>query len=91
MQASRPANLLADVRHVLPVTVCDVTFKGTLERIDDFNIALMDAGGDYRSFARKGNVPKVALRDPLKQHYDMLSKYSDADIHNLTAWLTTLK
>ena len=67
------------------------SFEGTLERVDDFNIALMDANGDYHSFARKGAAPKVELRDPLKQHYDMLSKYTDADIHNLTAWLTTLK
>lgn len=66
-------------------------FEGTLERIDDFNVALVDADGDYHSFARKGNVPKVELRDPLKPHYDMLSKYTDADIHNLTAWLITVK
>lgn len=67
------------------------TFEGMLERIDDFNVALKDANGDYHSFTRRGNIPKVELRDPLKQHYDMLSKYTDADIHNLTAWLVTLK
>ena len=67
------------------------SFQGTLERIDDFNVALTDAQGDYHSFARNGQVPKVVLSDPLKAHYDMLSKYTDADIHNLTAWLVTLK
>jgi cytochrome c oxidase cbb3-type subunit 3 len=65
--------------------------KGTLERIDDFTIALTDSGGDYHSFARKGEIPKVDLNDPLKAHYDMLPKYTDADMHNLTAYLVTLK
>ncbi len=67
------------------------SFEGTLERIDDFNVALTDANGDYRSFSRNGDVPKVERHDPIQQHYDMLSKYTDADIHNLTAYLVTLK
>lgn len=67
------------------------SFKGTLERIDDFNVSLTDAHGEYHSFARNGAVPKVELNDPLKAHYDMLPKYTDADMHNLTAYLVTLK
>jgi len=67
------------------------SFKGTLERIDDFNVALTDASGDYHSFSRKGEVPKIELDDPIKAHYDMLPKYTDADMHNLTAYLVTLK
>jgi cytochrome c oxidase cbb3-type subunit III len=31
------------------------------------------------------------LHDPLKAHYDMLMKYKDSDIHNLTAYLVTVK
>jgi cytochrome c oxidase cbb3-type subunit III len=31
------------------------------------------------------------MKDPLQAHTDMLMKYSDADIHNLTAYLVTLK
>jgi len=65
--------------------------QGPLERIDDFNIALTDANGDYRSFTRNGAIPKVELKDPLQAHYDLLSRYTDTDIHNLTAWLVTLK
>ena len=67
------------------------SFKGTLERIDDFSVSLTDANGDYHSFSRNGSVPKVGLNDPLKAHYDMLAKYTDADMHNLTAYLVTLK
>ncbi|HEX4277374.1 MAG TPA: c-type cytochrome [Bryobacteraceae bacterium] len=65
--------------------------KGTLERIDDFNVSLTDAEGNYHSFVRKGEIPRVGLKDPLQAHYDMLPKYTDAEIHNLTAWLVTLK
>lgn len=83
-------------RTIAPVTVTVTlasgkSVEGTLERIDDFTIALTDASGDYHSFSRNGDVPKVDLHDPLKHHYDMLSKYTDTDIHNLTAYLVTLK
>jgi cytochrome c oxidase cbb3-type subunit 3 len=67
------------------------SFKGTLERIDDFDVALTDGNGDYHSFSRKGQIPKVEINDPLKAHYDLLPKYKDADMHNLTAYLVTLK
>jgi len=33
----------------------------------------------------------VVIDDPLEAHFDLLPKYSDADIHNLTAYLVTLK
>ena len=83
-------------RTIAPVTVTVTLasgklFEGTLERIDDFTVSLTDAGGDYHSFSRNGNIPKVVLHDPIQQHIDMLSKYTDADIHNLTAYLVTLK
>lgn len=64
---------------------------GRLNRIDDFTVSLTDDNGDYRSFARNGDVPKLELHDPLKGHTEMLTKYTDADIHNLTAYLVTLK
>jgi cytochrome c oxidase cbb3-type subunit III len=67
------------------------TFDGRLERIDDFNVALTDAKGEYHSFTRKGDVPKVVRHDPLQAHFDLLPKYSDADMHNLTAYLVTLR
>jgi cytochrome c oxidase cbb3-type subunit III len=77
---------------IVTVTVAPgKTVKGTLERIDDFNVALTDAEGNYYSFVRKGEIPKVELKDPLQAHYDMLPRYTDADMHNLTAWLVTLK
>jgi cytochrome c oxidase cbb3-type subunit 3 len=67
------------------------TFSGTLDRIDDFNVSLRDASGEYHSFDRDGNLPKVEIHDPFKAHTELLRKYTDADIHNVTAWLVTLK
>ncbi|MGD1069886.1 MAG: c-type cytochrome [Bryobacteraceae bacterium] len=64
---------------------------GTLDRIDDFNVSLHDANGDYHSFNRDGATPKVEIHNPLKAHTDLLRKYTDADIHNVTAYLVTLK
>jgi mono/diheme cytochrome c family protein len=66
--------------------------EGTLNRLDDFMVSLKMADGTYRTFRTEGaNAPKVELRDPLKGHRDLLQTYSDEDIHNITAFLVTLK
>jgi cytochrome c oxidase cbb3-type subunit 3 len=65
--------------------------SGTLDRVDDFSVSLRDSSGDYHSFTREGAVPAVEVHDPLKAHTDLLAKYTDADIHNVTAYLVTLK
>ena len=67
------------------------TVSGPLDRIDDFNVSLHDASGAYRSFARNGDIPKLVVTDPAKVHTDMLHTYTDADIHDVTAYLVTLK
>ena len=65
--------------------------NGTLDHIDDFFISVTDEGGKQHTFAREDDVPKVELHDPMKGHTELLKRYSDADIHNLTAYLVTLK
>jgi mono/diheme cytochrome c family protein len=65
--------------------------SGVLDRVDDFSVSLRDSSGEYRSFTREGAVPKVEIHDPLKPHVDLLAKYTDPDIHNVTAYLVTLK
>ena len=67
------------------------SFSGVLDRVDDFIISLHDANGEYRSFSRDGDTPKVEITNPLKAHTDLLSKYTDPDIHNVTAYLVTIK
>ncbi len=66
-------------------------FSGILDRIDDFNVSFHDSQGVYHSYAREGALPKVEIDDPLKAHTDLLGKYTDPDIHNVTAYLVTLK
>ncbi len=65
--------------------------NGTLNRIDDFAISVTDQSGARRNFTREADVPKVELHDPMKGHTELLKQYTDADIHNLTAYLVTLK
>jgi len=65
--------------------------NGVLEKIDDFAVSLIDQNGDHHSFSRDGDLPKVELHDPMKGHTELLKQYTDADIHNLTAYLETLK
>jgi cytochrome c oxidase cbb3-type subunit III len=67
------------------------TFSGVLDRIDDFNVSLRDSAGEYRSFSRDGETPKIEINNPLKAHTDLVAKYTDADIHNVTAYLVTLR
>jgi hypothetical protein len=64
---------------------------GTLDHIDDFSVSLRDSTGDFHSFLREGDVPKVEVHDPLRSHTDLLRTYTDSDIHNVTAYLVSLK
>lgn len=76
-----------------PVTVTLASGKkisGELEYIDDFNVALRDSSGEYHSFERDPGV-KVEVKDPLAGHLALLKQYTDQDMHNLTAYLVTLK
>src|SRR6266403_440812 len=63
--------------------------KGPLAHADDFVIALSDASGWYRSFSR--DRVKVQLQDPLTAHRELLDRLTQADVHNLFAYLESLK
>ena len=65
--------------------------SGRLDRIDDFVVTLTTAEGLQRSFTRRGDQPKVDIRDPLEGHRKLLTVYTDKDIHDVTAYLVTLK
>jgi cytochrome c oxidase cbb3-type subunit 3 len=65
--------------------------EGQLVHIDDFIVTLRLPDGTSRSFRRNGDLPKVLVRDPLQAHKDLLPVYTDKDIHDVTAYLVTLK
>ena len=62
---------------------------GTIRRLDDFDVSIVDAAGAYRSWPRSRVTVEIA--DPLKAHRELLGRYSNADIHNVTTYLATLK
>ena len=63
---------------------------GTVTRLDDFTIDMTDASGASRSWSREGGL-RVEVEDRLVAHRQLLDKYTDGDIHDLTAYLVTLK
>ena len=67
------------------------TFTGLPVQITDFVIVIQPPTGPIKSFLRQGDWPKVVQHNPLQAHVDLLGKYTDADIHNLAAYLVSLK
>ncbi len=65
------------------------TFTGTLSYLDEFTVALTDASGLYRSW-RIRDV-QYQVDEPVKAHVGLFEKYTDADVHNLMAYLQTLR
>lgn len=85
-----PAGGRGGARQKVTVTLPDgKTITGSVRRMDDFDISITDASGAYRSWPR--DRVKVELEDRLAAHRKLLEKYTDADMHNLTAYLVTLK
>jgi cytochrome c oxidase cbb3-type subunit III len=62
---------------------------GTLVSRDEFTIQIKDASGVTRSWAV--NEVKFSIDDPVSAHFDLLRKYSDDDMHNVYAYLQTLR
>jgi cytochrome c oxidase cbb3-type subunit 3 len=64
--------------------------EGRVAHRDEFSIAITGPDGWYHSW-RAGEVKSVEIHDPLMAHKALMSKYTDKDIHNLFAYLVTLK
>jgi cytochrome c oxidase cbb3-type subunit III len=62
---------------------------GKLLHLDAFYVAILSEDGWYRSWPLQD--VKVQVKDPLTGHLDLLHKYTDKDIHNVFAYLETLK
>jgi cytochrome c oxidase cbb3-type subunit 3 len=65
--------------------------SGNLVRIDDFLVTLRTKDGSERTYPRNGSIPHVVVHDPLQKHREMLPTYTDENIHDVTAYLVTLK
>lgn len=65
------------------------TLTGELTYRDEFSIGMTDQEGWYHSWPV--SAIKYKVDDPVQAHAELLGKYSDEDIHNLMAYLQTLK
>ena len=96
--ATRHVGLELEMRMLYPehakakvtvTTASGETFSGTLAYKDEFNIGMTDAVGWYRSWPVRDVQYKIDA--PADAHVEQFEKYTDADIHNLMAYLQTLK
>jgi cytochrome c oxidase cbb3-type subunit III len=65
------------------------TVTGTVAYRDEFSIAITDPSGYYRSW--QTSKVKVKIDNPLDAHIAQLAKYTNDDLHNVLAYLQTLK
>ena len=62
---------------------------GKLAYRDEFTIALTDSSGWYRSWPTR--QVKFSVSNPRDAHAALLGKYTDEDMHNVLAYLQTLR
>ena len=62
---------------------------GRLAYRDEFTLAITDAAGWSRSWP--ATQVRFTIDDPLQAHVEQLGKYSDDDMHNVLAYLQTLR
>src|SRR5665213_1781252 len=72
------------------VSTAAQTVTGTVEYLDDFEVGLRDDAGEYRAFTRGPGV-KVTVKDPLAAHEKQMKTFQDGDLHDVLAYLETLK
>jgi cytochrome c oxidase cbb3-type subunit III len=72
--------------------------SGRLLRLDDFLVTLAFEDGTTRTIRRSpaggtggGATPRVEVQDPLAPHRALLSTLTNANMHDVTAYLATLK
>ena len=65
-----------------------------LKQIDQTTVKTLTLArddGTLQSFRRNGDNPKVEIHDPAEPHRALLAVYTEKDIHDVTAYLVTLK
>jgi mono/diheme cytochrome c family protein len=66
------------------------SYTGTAVHIDDFDIQIRDENGDYHAWKRTPAM-KLVEHDPFAAHHEMLRHYTEKEIHDVVAYLETLK
>ncbi len=65
--------------------------SGQLLRLDDFLVTLVLEDGTTRTIPRKGTTPRIDITDPGAPHRELLLRLTNANMHDVTAYLATLK
>jgi cytochrome c oxidase cbb3-type subunit III len=65
------------------------TVAGLLAGEDEFTIVILDPSGARQTYEK--SAVKFKIDNPLSAHFDQLGKYTDEDMHNVFAYLDTLK
>jgi cytochrome c oxidase cbb3-type subunit 3 len=90
-RGGRGGNAQARPAKVTVTTATGASVEGRLGRIDDFVVSVILDDGSRRTFIRSGNDPKVEVRDPADAHRALVPTLSDRDMHNVTAYLWTVR
>ena len=85
----RPAESTKGIPTVTVTLRSGKIVNGKLAYRDEFTIGLTDSSGWYRSWPIA--QVKFTVMNPLEAHVELLGKYTDADIHNVLAYLETLR
>ena len=64
--------------------------SGVLVQMDDFDVTLRDAAGTLRTIRRAPGV-KVVKTNPFQFHIDLLDRITDKQMHDVVAYLESLK
>ncbi len=65
--------------------------SGRLLRLDDFLATIGLEDGTTRTIRRAGNTPRIEVQDPLAKHRELLGVLTNTNMHDVTAFLSTLK
>jgi cytochrome c oxidase cbb3-type subunit 3 len=85
-----PTGAVAAARAKVTITPpSGAAITGSLAYRDEFTIALTDSTGAYRAFPT--DRVKFTVDNPLEAHVEQLGKYTDDDMHNVLAYLHTLR
>jgi len=87
-QGGAPDRSVVTARVTLP---SGETIEGPLVRYDDFLVTIRLADGTTRTLRRNGDQPRLEINDPLAGHTELLAVLTEKDMHDVTAYLATLK
>lgn len=65
------------------------TITAPLAAEDEFSVTVLDPLGARQTYSK--DKVKVKIEDPMSAHFSQLGKYTDAEMHNVFAYLQTLK